>query len=188
VSAIQSIVPFRTIFLVEPVLEHVLLFVAMILGLVSIPFGLPGPLIIMAAIGVYAFATHFKAEIGVPFFILLCILTLVAETADNWLSAIGARRSGASTTSIWLSFVGGVAGAIVIGGPLTIVFGPLGPIVGGFAGAFAVVVMHELYLQRTLREALHAGFGTFVGRMAGMILKLVISVAMIISVAAAMLF
>src|SRR5690242_402889 len=116
----------------------------MILGLVSIPFGLPGPLIIIAAIGVYAFVTHFNAEIGVPFFILLCVLTLVAETADNWLSAIGARRSGASTASIWLSFIGGVVGAIAIGGPLSIVFGPLGPIVGGFAGAFAVVVMHEL--------------------------------------------
>ena len=78
--------------------------------------------------------------------------------------------------------------AIAIGGPLTIVFGPLGPIAGGFAGAFAIVVAHELYLRRTLKQALHAGFGTFVGRMAGMILKVVISAAMIISVAAAMLF
>jgi len=172
----------------EPALERILLFGAMIFGLVSIPFGLPGPLIIIGAIGVYAFATHFHAEIGVPFFILLCILTLLAETADNWLSAIGGRRFGASTVSIWLSFIGGVAGAIAIGGPLSIVFGPLGPIVGGFAGAFAIVVAHELYLRRTLREALHAGFGTFVGRMAGMILKVVISAAMIISVAAAMLF
>src|SRR5215475_10109108 len=172
----------------EPVLEHVVLFAAMILGLVSIPFGLPGPLIIIGAIGVYAFVTHFHAEIGVPFFILLCVLTLLAETADNWLSAIGARRFGASTASLWLSFIGGVAAAIAIGGSLDIVFGPLGPLAGGFAGGFGVVVAHELYLRRTLREALHAGFGTFLGRMACMILKVIISTAMIISVAAAMLF
>jgi hypothetical protein len=37
-------------------------------------------------------------------------------------------------------------------------------------------------------EDLRAGWGTLAGRMAGMILKVVISAAMIISVAAAMLF
>src|SRR5215468_9006865 len=174
--------------MVESALERILLFAAMIGGIVSIPFGFPGTIIILGAVFVYALATHFAAGIGVTFFIVLCILTLLAETADNWLSAIAARRFGASTASIWLSFIGGVAGAIAIGGPLSIVFGPLGPIAGGFAGAFAVVVAHELYLRRTLIEALHAGLGTFLGRMAGMILKVVISVAMIISVAAAMLF
>jgi uncharacterized protein YqgC (DUF456 family) len=160
----------------------------MIFGLVSIPFGLPGAAIILGSVLVYAIATRFNGGIGIPFFILLCIMTLLAETADNWLSAIGARRYGASTGSIWLSFVGGVAGAIFIGGPLTVLLGPLGPIAGGFIGTFAIVVAHELYLRKGWMEALKAGCGTLVGRMAGIILKVVIAAAMIISVAAAMLF
>jgi uncharacterized protein YqgC (DUF456 family) len=167
--------------------EYVLLFLGMTLGLVSIPFGFPGTLIIMGCVLVYALVTHFAGAIGVPFFVFLCMLTLVAETADNWLSAIGAKRYGASTRSMWLSFVGGLVGAIVIGGPLTVALGPLGPVVGGFAGAFAIVVVHELYLHGNFRDALRAGWGTFLGRMAGMVLKLVISIAIIASVAAAIL-
>ncbi len=160
----------------------------MIAGLISIPFGFPGSLIILGCALAYAWFTHFAAGIGVPFFIMLCVLTLVAETADNWLSAVGARRFGASTSSIWLSFIGGIAGAIIIGGPIAILLGPLGPIAGGFLGAFLIVVLHEYSVRGDIREALHAGWGTLLGRMAGMILKVVISVAMIISVAIAMLF
>ena len=171
-----------------PLLERVLLFVGMILGLVSIPFGLPGTVIILGAILIYAIVTHFNAGIGIPFFIVLCIMTLLAETADNWLSAIGARRYGASTGSIWLSFVGGIGGAVFIGGPLAIPLGPLGPIAGGFIGTFAIVVAYEFYRRKNWMEALKAGWGTIVGRMAGIILKVVIAAAMIISVAVAMLF
>ena len=171
----------------EHFLEHILLFAGMIFGLVSIPFGLPGTIIILLCVFIYGLSTHFDGGVSVPFFVFLCVLTLLAETADNWLSAIGARRYGASTGSIWLSFLGGLAGAIMIGGPLAVVFGPLGPIVGGLLGAFAAVVAYELYLRKNLREALRAGWGTFLGRMAGMVLKLVLSVAMVIAVTVAIL-
>lgn len=159
----------------------------MTFGLVSIAFGLPGTIIILACIFVYAQLTNFHAAVGVPFFIFLCALTVIAETADTWLAAVGARRYGASTGSIWLSFFGGLAGAIMIGGPLAIVFGPLGPVVGAFVGAFLAAIAYELYTGKKGSEALRAGWGTFLGRLAGMVLKLVISVAMIIAVAASML-
>src|SRR5689334_17308010 len=93
----------------------ILLLVAMIFGLVVIPFGLPGAAIILLCVLVYAVVMGFGA-IGIPLFILLCGLTLIAETADNWLSAIGTRRYGGSTASIWLSFFGGLAGAVILGG------------------------------------------------------------------------
>jgi uncharacterized protein YqgC (DUF456 family) len=159
----------------------------MTLGLVSIAFGLPGTIIILGCIFVYAQSTHFHAAVGIPFFVFLCVLTVIAETADNWLAAVGARHYGASTGSIWLSFFGGIAGAIIIGGPLAIVFGPLGPVVGAFVGAFLFVIAYEFYSGKKGSEALRAGWGTFLGRVAGMVLKLVISVAMIIAVAASML-
>jgi uncharacterized protein YqgC (DUF456 family) len=88
---------------------------------------------------------------------------------------------------MWLSFVGGIVGAIAIGGPLAVVFGPLGPVVGGLLGAFAIVVAHEMYLHGNFMDAVRAGWGTFLGRMAGMVLKFVISIAMVMAVAAAIL-
>jgi uncharacterized protein len=172
---------------VEPFLENTLLFVGMTFGLVSIAFGLPGTIIILACIFIYALSTHFQAAVGIPFFAFLSVLTLIAETADNWLGAVGAQRYGASKGSIWLSFLGGLAGAIMIGGPLAVVFGPLGPVVGAFVGAFLVVIAYEFYSGKKGSEALRAGWGTLLGRVAGMILKLVIAVAMIIAVAASML-
>jgi uncharacterized protein YqgC (DUF456 family) len=173
---------------VDPAIERVLLFAGMIFGLVSIPFGLPGPLIIFGSILLYGIATHFNAGIGVPFILASAVLTLLEEIADHWLGAVGARRFGASRTSVWLSFVGGVVGAILVGGPLAIFFGPLGPVAGGFAGAFVLVVGYELYLRRNIGHALTVGWGTLLGRLAGIVLQVVISVAMIVAVAAVMLF
>ena len=164
-----------------------LLVIGMMLGIISIPFGLPGAAIVFGCALIYAAATDFSGPIGWPLFTILGILTLIAETADNWLSAIGAKRFGASTKSIWLSFLGGLLGAIILGSPLTFIAGPLGPIVGGFAGAFAIVVAYEYKQRKNLREALRAGWGTFLGRMAGMVLKAVIAVAMFIAVIFALL-
>jgi uncharacterized protein len=164
-------------------LGNFLLIAGMLLGLAIIPFGLPGTLVILAVVLIYAVATHFAAGIGVAFFVMLCVLTFISETADNWLTALGARRFGASRASMWLSFVGGLAGAIVLGGPLALVLGPLGPVGGGFAGAFLAVFLYEYSQRKDTRQALRAGWGTLVGRLAGMVLKVVIAIGMIVAVA-----
>ena len=160
----------------------------MLVGLISIPFGLPGVFIILGSVFLYAYVTDFSADIGVSFLIILTVLTIAAETADNWLTAIGAKRYGASSGSMWLSFLGGLLGAIFIGGPAALLLGPLGPIAGGFIGAFGIVVAYEMYLGKSRDEALRAGWGSFLGRMAGIALKLVMAVAIIIAVAVAVLF
>jgi uncharacterized protein YqgC (DUF456 family) len=88
---------------------------------------------------------------------------------------------------MWLALVGGVAGAIMIGGPLAFVLGPLGPVAGGFAGAFLAAFFYERSQGKDRRDALRAGWGTLLGRMAGIVLKFVIAVAMIVAVAASIL-
>jgi uncharacterized protein YqgC (DUF456 family) len=170
------------------ILGYILLFLGMLAGLAIIPFGLPGAGVILLSVFIYALLTDFNGAVGVVFFIILCVLTAIAETADNWLTALGARSYGASTGSMWLSLLGGLIGAIVIGGPLAVMLGPLGPVAGGFAGAFSAVFLGEYYRRNNAREALRAGWGTFVGRMAGMALKLVIAIAMVIAVAMAIVF
>ena len=76
--------------------SEALLVIGMLLGIVSIPFGLPGAAIVFGCALIYAAATDFSGHIGWPLVIVLGILTLIAETADNWLSAIGAKRFGQS--------------------------------------------------------------------------------------------
>jgi uncharacterized protein YqgC (DUF456 family) len=157
----------------------------MIFGLLVIPFGFPGAAIILLCVLVYALTMGF-ASIGVPLFVVLCVMTIIAETADNWLSAIGTRRYGGSTASIWLSFFGGLVGAAILGGPLVFILGPLGPVAGGFAGAFVAVVLYEYHRHGNVHEAVRAGWGTMLGRTAGMLLKIVIAAAMITAVAIAL--
>jgi uncharacterized protein YqgC (DUF456 family) len=170
------------------ILGYALLFIGMTIGVIIIPLGLPGAALILACVLVYAILTDFSAAVGWPFFIFLSALTIVAETADNWLTAAGAKRYGASTKSMWLSFVGGLLGAILIGSPLAIVTGPLGPVIGGFIGAFSIVTAYEYHRIRSTRDALRAGWGTLLGRTAGIVLKIVLAVTMIIAVAISIAF
>jgi uncharacterized protein YqgC (DUF456 family) len=164
------------------VLGYLLLAAGMLIGVAIIPLGLPGAALILACILVYALMTDFNGGISVWLFVFLCIVTVVAETADNWLTALGARRYGASRAAMWLSFLGGLVGAIFLGSLAAFVLGPLGPVAGGIIGAFLSVVAYEYYRRRDLRESLRAGWGTFLGRMAGIALKLVLAIAMIVAV------
>ncbi len=129
----------------------------------------------------------------------LVLLALVAAGLFGWasvgalvgerlLSALGARHYGASTQSMWLAFFGGLAGALMLGAPLAFIFGPLGPMVAGFAGAFLAVFLYELGLTRNTSDALRADWGTLVGRAAGIVLKLVIAIGMVIAVTLALVW
>jgi hypothetical protein len=163
-------------------LVHLLLFVGLIAGLVIIPFGLPGVAVIFISVLLYGLATGFNAAIGMNFFLVLCVLTVIAETADNWLMLLGAKRFGASTVSIWLSLLGGFLGAALIGPLLAFVLSFAGPFVGAFLGAFLAVVLYEYWEKRRWDEALRAGWGTFLGRLAGVAFKMMVGVAMVVAI------
>lgn len=165
----------------------IILVIGMLVGLAVIPFGLPGVVIILISTLIYAILTGFSAGVGVFFFIVQCFLTVIAETADNWLTVLGARRFGASKASMWLSLLGGLSGALLIGGPAALLLGPLGPLVGGFAGAFLIVFGYERFHGKNTREALRAGWGTFLGRTAGILLKLVLAITIVVAVAISIL-
>lgn len=161
---------------------HVLLFLGMTLGLAIIPFGLPGVAVIFISVLIYGLATDFSAAVGMNFFLVLCALTVIAETADNWLMLLGARRFGASTAALWLSLLGGFLGAVIIGPWLAFLLSFLGPFVGAFLGAFLIVVLYEYRRKREWSSALRAGWGTLVGRLAGIAFKMMIAVAMVVAI------
>jgi uncharacterized protein YqgC (DUF456 family) len=164
-----------------------LFFASLGLGLLIIPFGLPGVGLIFVSTLVYALMTDFRAAISMNFFLMLCLLTVVAETADNWLMALGAKKYGASRGAIWLSFLGGVLGGLLVGPLLALILGFLGPFLGAFVGAFLAVFLYEYFRNRQMKLALRAAWGAFLGRMAGILLKMMIGVGMVMVVAYAVI-
>jgi uncharacterized protein len=164
--------------------NQILLFLGLWFGLLMIPFGLPGTAVILGSTLLFAVATRFHAGVTVNLLILMSILTVVAETADNWLMALGARKYGASRGSIWMSFLGGILGAVVFGPLLVWFLGFLGPFLGAFVGAFLSVVLYEYFKTRkNPGEAVRAGWGAVLGRFLGLLLKMMIGLGMAAAVA-----
>ena len=163
-------------------LGNLLLFLGMAAGLAIIPFGLPGIGVIFGSALLYALATQFSS-ISLNLILVLGVLTILGETADNWLMAAGAKRFGASTAAAWLSLLGGFLGALILGPFLAVALNVVGPVVGAFLGAFIAVVLYEQRQKQNWREALRAGWGTLLGRVAGIALKMVVGVGMAAAVA-----
>ena len=161
---------------------NLLLFIGVAVGLVIIPFGLPGIGVIFGSALLYALATQFS-PISLNLILVLGALTILGETADNWLMAAGAKRFGASTAAAWLSLLGGFLGALILGPFLAVALNVVGPVVGAFLGAFIAVVLCEHRQKQNWREALRAGWGTLLGRVAGIALKMVVGVGMAAAVA-----
>ena len=150
-----------------------LLILFALLGLALIPFGLPGTFVILAAAFLYGLVTGFAQMTWTTLFILLAG-ALLAEAAEAFAGIAGARRYGSGALGIAASIVGGIAGAI-LGAPVG--FG-LGSIPGALLGAFVGAVAAEFIGGRSSGEALKAGWGTFVGRLAGTAVKGAVGVAM----------
>jgi len=156
------------------ILYIVLLVIALLAGLAAVPLGFPGTFIILGAAFLYALATEFAAVTWTTLALLLAA-ALLAEGAEALTGLAGAKKYGSGKLGIVASIAGGIAGAI-LGAPL---FFGLGAIPGALAGAFGAAVLAELVQGRSSREALRAGWGTFLGRLAGTAVKGALAVAMV---------
>lgn len=151
--------------------------VFLLIGFFSILFGLPGTLIILADTIIYAAITGFE-RIGIKIIITLVALSVIAESLEFFLGISWPRRYGASRKGVTAAFIGGILGAIM----MTPVLLGLGAIIGSFAGALAGAFIVEIVEQQDLRPAVRAGFGAFVGRLAGLSAKGLCALTMVIIV------
>lgn len=148
-----------------------LLAAVLLLGLLLIPFGLPGTLVILgAAIG---YSVLVKGSIGL--FTLVCVgaLLVVGEVIEWTLTAKYTRQYGGSRRASWGAIVGGMVGAIV-GVPVPIIGSVIGAFVGAFAGAFAA----EVTGGSTGAAATRVATGAIIGRAVAAAMKVGIGVAM----------
>ena len=135
---------------------------------------LPGaPLIFIGAL-LAAWAENFQ-YLGYGSLILLGALAALAVAVDFIASAFGVKRFGATGRAV----TGATLGAIV-----GLFFGPIGVLVGPFAGA----VVGELTVRRNLAAASRAGVGAALGLALGTAAKLAIAFTMIGWIVAMRLF
>ncbi len=143
----------------------IVLFVAGLIGTV-LPV-LPGAGLIFAGMLLYGAMTGF-ATLDTAFFVLQAAAMAVIFAVDYVASAVGTKLFGGSKQAA----LGAVLGTI-----LALIFlGPLGIVIGPFAGAVAV----ELARGVQPAAAIRVGFGTLVGALGGMVFKLCAEVVMII--------
>ena len=89
------------------------------------------------------------------------VLTVVVTVLDYVIPAWGTKRYGGSKWGVWGSMIGVLVGLFM---------GPFGIIIGPFVGA----VVFELLGGKPSREAIRAGWGSFIGLLSGTIIKLII--------------
>lgn len=120
---------------------------------------LPGPPIAYLALVFAGLARGFDAYAPIEW-IGLGVLMAVVTALDFVVPVWGAKRYGATRTGVWCAILGMLVGILF--------FPPFGMVVGTFVGAF----VGESMAGQKDGPALRAAWGTFVGTMLGVVLKL----------------
>ncbi len=153
---------------------RIIVVVFMFAGLLSILIGIPGTFIILGTALIYAIFTHFQI-ITVKLLFGLLGIAIMGEVIEAFLGLLSARKFGASRLSLFFALVGGFAGALIGSMFLPLV----GTVVGAITGAFLGTFLPELVVKKELRVSIKAGVGTFLGRTAGILTKLVLGAIMV---------
>ncbi len=150
---------------------YVLAAILVIIGLAGIVLpAIPGVPLMFVGMLLAAWAGGFE-QIHASILVALGILTLLSIGVDFWAAALGAKRVGASR----LALIGAVIGTFV-----GFFFGPIGLFVGPFAGAVIGQLLHGRKLDtQGIGHATRVGFGTWLGIVFGVALKLMLALAMI---------
>ena len=152
-------------------MNQLLLAAVMLLGLIMIPFGLPGTWIIAAATLGYQLLV--PGSISMFTVIAVIVLALIGELLEFSLTAKYTKKYGGSRRASWGAIIGGMIGAF-IGVPVPIV----GPVLGAFAGAFAGAFIGEFSRAGEGGTATRVATGALIGRAVAAAMKIGIGVAM----------
>lgn len=127
-----------------------------------LPF-LPGPLISFLSLLIISFAKDWQ-PFSVTVLAVIGAASVLVMIIDNFIPSIGAGRYGASKMGIAGSLIGMIVGFFVLSA--------FGVIIGAFLGA----VLGELLSGKNTNLALRAGWGSFMGNLAGIAIKLAYSI------------
>lgn len=136
--------------------------ILLLIGLIGciIP-GIPGPPIAYIGLLIQVFKT--ENPFTTKFLIIWALIMIAVSLLDYIVPVIGTKKFGGSKRGVWGSVIGLFAGIFF--------FPPIGLIIGPFLGAF----IGELTGGKETESALKAGFGSFMGFITGVALKLVVT-------------
>jgi len=121
---------------------------------------LPG--VPLSYIGIILLHLTERVQFSTSFLITWGIIVVIVQLLDFYIPVWGTKFFGGGR---WGKI--GSATGIIVG----LFFGPLGIILGPFFGA----VLGELLSGRASQDAIRAGFGAFIGFLAGTVTKLIVS-------------
>jgi uncharacterized protein YqgC (DUF456 family) len=150
-------------------MESALLVLALVVGLILVPFGLPGLWVMVGAVLLYSYVV--PGSIGLGTIIFLALLALVAEILEFSVSARYTRKYGGSRRAAWGAILGGIVGAFV-GVPVPVV----GSVVGAFVGSFAGALIAELSRRSDMAVATRVATGALVGRAVAAAIKVALGI------------
>jgi len=124
---------------------------------------LPGPP--LSYLGLIAIHFTSKIDFSSKFLISWGIIVILVSILDYVIPIWGTKFFGGSKYGVWGSMIGLLAGLFIP---------PIGIIVGPFIGAVAGEM-----LAGNKQNALKAGFGSFIGFIAGTVVKMLVSLIML---------
>jgi len=145
---------------------------AIVLGLLMIPFGMPGTLILFGAALCYYLLVP-GGGIGLTTVIIIGVLMAIAEGLEWVLTTRFTRKYGGSRRAGWGAIIGGMVGGFM-GVPIPIV----GPVIGAFLGAFIGAFAFEWSRGTPTQGSARVAWGAFLGRVAAAAMKVAIGLVM----------
>lgn len=134
--------------------------ILMVAGLVGcfLPF-LPGPP--LSYVALWLLQLRNEPPFSTQFLLIMGGITVVITVLDYFIPIWGTKKFGGTDYGVWGCTIG-----LIIG----FAFGPIGIIVGPFLGAFA----GEMIASKDSTRAWRSALGSFIGFVAGTLLKLVV--------------
>lgn len=155
--------------------------------------GLPGNWVMVAAAGLYAWLGPTAGRLVLTWqtVVVLVVFATIGEILEAIAGAWGARRAGGSRRAALYSLLASIAGAIVgagVGIPIPVIGSFVGAIAGGAVGAMVGAVFAEYSLGGQHRHSWRVGQAAFWGRLLGVGAKVAVGSAMVVTVAAAVIW
>ncbi len=144
-------------------------------GLLLALFQLPGTWLILAGSMFYDWHygwSHLTAyALGV-----MAFLAVAAEAADILAGMKGAQKAGASRAASWGALIGGFCGLLIFTPLIPIPI--LGSVLGGLVGCFGGAFVAERHGHGDAAKSARVGLGAAIGRLVGLLIKLLAAFAM----------
>jgi uncharacterized protein YqgC (DUF456 family) len=157
-------------------LDYILLLLSIVIIIVGLAGCIlpviPGPPISFVGILVAHFTKFADFSVNTLFF--LGALAVIVQILDYIVPVWGTKKFGGSKAGVWGSVIGLIVGIILL--PMMgIILGPFG-ILGILGGPFFGALVGEIIAGKESEKAFIAAFGSFIGFIAGTLMKLTTSI------------